>query len=96
MPEDPSLLAELPTMPGVTLDGVDEATQRDMFEAFGLSVQYDKRRSEAEMWVTITDRMVKLLSEAQRGLAALPGPHLWPCPPPRGEGFEYGPGQRVM
>jgi site-specific DNA recombinase len=82
MPEDPSLLAELPTMP-VTLDGVDEATQRDMFEAFGLSVQYDRRRNEVELCVTITDRMVEMSGEGQRGSAALPGPHPWPCPPPQ-------------
>jgi site-specific DNA recombinase len=58
--EDRELLAELPQIP-VTLVGVPEDRQRDLFAAFALGIRYHKLRNEAELSVTLTDRLVNAL-----------------------------------
>jgi len=92
-PDDPSLLEELPLIP-VTLTGVPEESQRALFDAFALVLQYDQLRSEVQVSVTVTDRLAQAIrptpdleSGAREGAVMLPSALLLtPTLPSEGRG----------
>ncbi len=88
-PDNPALLDELPTVP-VTLAGVPEVVQRELFAAFGLVVSYDKRHNRVEVCATVTTRLAGVLQQAGfDALASTPLPEST-HPPSRGVAREYG------
>jgi hypothetical protein len=71
----------------VSLLGVPEDRQRDLFAAFALVIRYHKIRNEAELSVVLTDRLVDAFAsrsdqpESGDALLTLPRP---PTSPPVG------------
>jgi hypothetical protein len=84
--EDPKLLEALPRIP-VSLVGVPEDRQCDLFAALALVIRYRKIRNEAELSVVLTDRLVDTFTsrsdqpESGDALLTLPRP---PTSPPGG------------
>jgi len=60
-PEDPTLLDAMPRL-ALSLDGMPDDEQRDLFSAFALVVRYDKRRNVADVSVTISDELAETIS----------------------------------
>jgi hypothetical protein len=63
----------------VTLTGVPEESQRALFDAFALVLQYDQFRSEVQVSVTVTDRLAQAIrptpdleGDAPEGAVMLP------------------------
>jgi hypothetical protein len=72
------LLDELPTVP-VTLAGVPDELQWNLFGAFALVIRYDKRCGEAEVSVTLSDRLAGSIHQApESGKGAPEGANILP------------------
>ena len=80
-PDDPTLLEELPHIP-VTLVGIPENLQRDLFAAFALVVHYDRLRNEVQLSVTLTDTLAGAVAPAPDSDGGVPeGAVILPFPP---------------